>query len=227
MAFEILQNPLKEPPNWRKPTSEEILARARGQYASSSPVALGGKPPGGPATGIEVETYGEKPAGALPPAAAPAATSAPGTEAAYAQAMLENGQADRDQQNQMSAATIRLQGGAEEQAALDKQMATADELRKTAMPEGRGYGGVFTAANPLEFVGSGIKQYKGWKERGKEAEVDADGNIVKPGSGILEKERGLRKTTNDARAEIVNALSALTNRKKRPTAAPDAELFNT
>ena len=227
MAFEIIPNPPKKFPTWREPTEEEILARARGQYASSSPVALGGKPPGGPATGIEVETYGEKPAGALPPAAAPAATSAPGTEAAYAQAMLENGQADRDQQNETSAATIRLQGGAEEQAAIDQQMATADELRKTAMPEGRGYGGVFTAANPLEFIGTGIKQYKGMKERGKEAEVDDKGNVTKPGSGLLERGRALRKKTNDARAEIVNALNSLTNRKKRPTAAPDAELFNT
>lgn len=225
MAYEIIPNPPKKFPTWREPTYEEILARARGENASSSPVALGGKPPGGPATGIEVETYGEKPAGALPPPAA--ATSTPGTEAAYARAMLENGQADRDQQNQMSAATIRLQGGAEEQAAIDQQMATADELRKTAMPEGRGYGGVFTAANPLEFIGTGIKQYKGMKARGKEGEEDDKGNVTKPGSGLLGKAQDLRKRTNAARAEIVNALDALTNRKKRLTPAPDAELFNT
>jgi len=47
---------------------------------------------------------------------------------------------------------------------LEKQMAQAEALRQ-AMPEGRDNGRVYTAANPLEFIGKGIGDYKLMKKR--------------------------------------------------------------
>ena len=49
----------------------------------------------------------------------------------------------------------------DELSALDRQYKSADALRGTAMPEGRDSGRVYTAANPMEAVGSLMKQYAG------------------------------------------------------------------
>jgi len=130
------------------------------------------------------------------PAPAPVArqfTPAPAQQApapGYEQAYLDSQQADRDQMDQMGAASIALQGGQEEQAAIDEQMAQADELRNARGGGGRGYGGVYTAENPMEEIGALIKQYEGNKER----------------KGLLKEGKALRTKTNDARADIVNAI---------------------
>lgn len=47
---------------------------------------------------------------------------------------------------------------------LEEQRERANALRDTALPEGRQAGRTFVAANPLEFIGAGIKQYRGAKE---------------------------------------------------------------
>lgn len=43
----------------------------------------------------------------------------------------------------------------------NEQMATAQALRGTATPEGRQAGRTYVAANPLEHIASGMKQYQG------------------------------------------------------------------
>jgi hypothetical protein len=47
---------------------------------------------------------------------------------------------------------------------LEEQRERANALRDTALPEGRQAGRTFVAANPLEFLGAGIKQYRGGKK---------------------------------------------------------------
>lgn len=62
--------------------------------------------------------------------------------------------------------SIAGMGGQElELDAMGSQLARAQALRDTALPGMRGEGGrVQTAANPLEFIGAGIKQYRGAKD---------------------------------------------------------------
>ena len=53
----------------------------------------------------------------------------------------------------------------DQQSALEKQMAIAQELRHGKGPEMRGGGGGYqTAANPLEFLASGLEKRKAGKE---------------------------------------------------------------
>lgn len=47
---------------------------------------------------------------------------------------------------------------------LDAQLLQAQALRDTPMPEGRSTGRVYTAANPLEHIGAGIKQFQGMRD---------------------------------------------------------------
>ena len=62
------------------------------------------------------------------------------------------------------AAMLGTYGDTQEVTALEKQMAAAEALRMAA-PEMRGNGRVQTAANPLEFLGKGIGDYKLMKQR--------------------------------------------------------------
>lgn len=50
------------------------------------------------------------------------------------------------------------------QAGLDDQISQADALRNAPGPEGRDSGRVYTAANPLEFIGAGLQSYAGMRE---------------------------------------------------------------
>jgi hypothetical protein len=52
----------------------------------------------------------------------------------------------------------------DKQGALDKQMSIAEQLRYHNKPEMRGNGRVQTAANPLEFLVSGLEGRKAGKE---------------------------------------------------------------
>lgn len=52
----------------------------------------------------------------------------------------------------------------EEQAQLLKQQQQAQMLQQRAGPEMRSNGRVQTAANPLEFIGSGLQQYAGMRK---------------------------------------------------------------
>ena len=52
----------------------------------------------------------------------------------------------------------------DKQSALDRQMKTAEALRYNNMPEMRGNSRIQTAANPLEFLASGIQSVQAEKE---------------------------------------------------------------
>lgn len=61
----------------------------------------------------------------------------------------------------------------EEQAQLAKQIQQAQMLQQQQGPQGRQTGGIYTAANPLEFVGAGLQQYAGIrKERQAQEKLD-------------------------------------------------------
>jgi hypothetical protein len=51
----------------------------------------------------------------------------------------------------------------DEEAAIYLAQLRAKMLAGTETPQGRQTGDVYTAANPLEFIGSGMKQYAGMK----------------------------------------------------------------
>lgn len=52
----------------------------------------------------------------------------------------------------------------EEMAGLDSQIAEAQALRQSPMPEGQMAGRVFVAPNPLQYAAAGYERYKGNKE---------------------------------------------------------------
>ncbi len=70
-----------------------------------------------------------------------------------------------------------------EQEALTQQMAQAQALRGTPGPRGRRAGGTFVAANPLEFLGAGLKQYQGGQQvqdiQGQQADVRQRGGDIR------------------------------------------------
>ena len=82
-------------------------------------------------------------------------------------------------------AMLGTYGDTLEMGALEKQLEQANALRETAMPEMRGNGRVQTAANPLEFIGAGIKQYKGMK-KSKELEEGLGGIRKRIGENVVQ-----------------------------------------
>lgn len=93
-----------------------------------------------------------------------AAAEASGTEDPYAQIFRDQG----EREDRMLAASMGLAGLGDQKELLNEQLAQANALRDTVLPGMRNEGGrVSTAANPLEFIGAGIKQYKGNKARKK------------------------------------------------------------
>lgn len=52
----------------------------------------------------------------------------------------------------------------EELAGLDEQLAQADALRGTPMPEGQMAGRVFVAPNPLQYLAAGMDRYRGARD---------------------------------------------------------------
>ena len=63
----------------------------------------------------------------------------------------------------------------ESEKMIPRQQRYAEELRKTQMPRGRRYGGVYKAAHPLEFLGSGLQQAAGhfgeWRADKRQEEI--------------------------------------------------------
>src|ERR1044072_4807635 len=79
-------------------------------------------------------------------------------------------------------------GTAEDEAAqLENQLAMASKLRNQAGPEGRGYGGIYTAASPIEHA---VHAWQGIKA-GKDAEK------------ISGEQDALMQRQNDARQGIL------------------------
>lgn len=70
----------------------------------------------------------------------------------------------------------------------EDQLAEARALRDTQMPEGHMAGRVFVAPNALQYIGAGIKQYKGAKK-----EKAAEEELAKTRKEIGRKEGGITK----------------------------------
>lgn len=69
-------------------------------------------------------------------------------------------QAGQDQSRLLEEALLGTYGNVLENESLSDQMAQAEALRGAPAPEMRGGGRVTTAANPMEFIGRGITQYR-------------------------------------------------------------------
>lgn len=78
----------------------------------------------------------------------------------------------------------------EKSAQLQQQLALANELRNSQGPEGRGYGGVYTAASPLEHAAHAWQGIKAGK--------DAD--------RLGEEQNALLQQQNDARRKYFEAM---------------------
>jgi hypothetical protein len=65
-----------------------------------------------------------------------------------------------DQSRLLEEALLGTYGDVMENDSLGEQLARAEALRNVAAPEMRGNGRVQTAANPMEFIGRGITQYR-------------------------------------------------------------------
>lgn len=68
-----------------------------------------------------------------------------------------------------------------ESGELEQQRSMAEELRGTPGAEARSYGGIYTAANPLEHLSSGIDRYRGVRE----------GQAAQTAAGGITEQRGL------------------------------------
>jgi hypothetical protein len=76
---------------------------------------------------------------------------------------------------------------------LEEQRERANALRDTALPEGRQAGRTFVAANPLEFIGAGIKQYRGGKESERlQKEIGTTRGTIGTKQGTYTKEAAKR-----------------------------------
>jgi hypothetical protein len=80
------------------------------------------------------------------------------------QAPVQPGQQSPLTYEQLQALLLEGSAYGEEMSDLEKQQMMADALRMEASPEGRSAGRVYVAANPLEHIGAGIKQYQGKKQ---------------------------------------------------------------
>lgn len=85
----------------------------------------------------------------------------------------------------------------ERAAALEKQLAMAQGLREAPGPEGRGYGGVYTAASPLEHAAHAWKGIKA----GKDAEK------------ISAEQMALMQEQNEARKRFFEAMMMQKNQQ--------------
>ena len=162
---------------------------ATGSWTSNpTPIIPSGMEPAAsklPNIGYPVVNTGMTPAPAAP--AAPAA-AVPATPAAQPDFMGKYGSALLPYMSQ-------LQGQEEQAGDIQQQMAQAQSLIDTPIPEGRNSGRVYTAANPLEVIGAGIKQYKGYKQ---------DKEEKKALKALREETKGSRSAFNKA---IIDALS--------------------
>lgn len=124
------------------------------------------------------------PAGALPPTGAAAPMGAQGAAPASGSMMgppapqmgppnpaatmgppaPPQAQLDQRQDQALMRTLLGNYGNELELSEAQNQLAQAQALRNTAMPESRQAGRVVVAANPLEFIGAGLKQYAGAKQ---------------------------------------------------------------
>lgn len=87
----------------------------------------------------------------------------------------------------------------EQMSSMDKQYKIANELRNTALPEGRSNGRVFTAANPMETVGALMQQYGG-KRKMDAIEKKQDAALQQQAEGrqlLLNKYLGIQPGITD------------------------------
>jgi hypothetical protein len=113
------------------------------------------------------------------------------------------------QDPQLMSQILGLGENSGKQELVGRQMAQADAMRGTKMPEGRQAGRLFVASNPLEVLGSvGSQAVGGYM--GKQAE----GNQA----GLLKEQTGGRK------AFMEQLINALRQRSPTQTFSPDAPL---
>jgi len=62
------------------------------------------------------------------------------------------------------ASILGLAGLSSEEMDMKRQQEEADALRATPGPEGRTAGNIYQAANPMEHIGAGMKQYAGMRQ---------------------------------------------------------------
>lgn len=109
----------------------------------------------------------------------------------------------------------------QEMVILEAQMGRANALRDTEAPQGRQAGRVYVAANPLEFIGRGIQQYRGGKEaqRVEEARQEALTKEEKARqAGALAEIRAQQRLIDDLRGP--GAAAAPVQGPPAPAAAP-------
>ena len=94
---------------------------------------------------------------------------------------------------------IALGSLGDEMGIVAKQQELADALRYGAGPEGRDTGRIYTAANPLEHIGSAMQKY----------------NAMKESKGLQERQKGILEQSTDARKLYADLL-----RRRKPGAAP-------
>lgn len=90
--------------------------------------------------------------------------------------------------------------GAKEKT-LKQQMGLAEELRTTEMPGMRSYGRVQTAAHPLEFLNSGLRQGLGWQQthKGMKGQEDLAQEIRRR----IQEERARRQSSQGTQPGMV------------------------
>ena len=90
------------------------------------------------------------------------------------QAQAQPGQQSPLTYEQVQMALLGQSGYEEEMSDLEKQMMRANALRDLESPEGRHAGRVYVAANPLEHIGTGIKQWRGKQQAEMTEQEQAD-----------------------------------------------------
>lgn len=97
---------------------------------------------------------------AVQPTAGQIPTSPVAEEDALHDRLLDMGYSEEEIENILALAALKSEG-----ELLGGEMDYANELRKTATPEGLNpTGRVYTAANPLQHLGTGMKRYQGEQE---------------------------------------------------------------
>lgn len=100
-------------------------------------------------------------------------------------------------------ALIELGLAPEEMEALQQQMAQAEALRSSELPQGQMAGRVFVAPNPLQYLATGVDRYKGAKQM----------------QGLEGQRKDLIGKTNTSRKSYMDAVIAML-RPQNGTPAP-------
>jgi hypothetical protein len=127
----------------------------------------------------------------------------------------ETGQPFSEAEMAQMAAMLGTYGDQLELGSLEGQQAQADALRSAQVPEGRSSGRVYTAANPLEVLGTIGQQYAGKRKADK---IEKKGGKLRERIGANVKQYGLMGLGGGAKPTGVPASIA------KPEAPPPSKL---